>query len=132
MALCTICGGEMRDGVSCSDDPLIIGGQPYEPIRWGKERVPRSWTTSDFCRDCGVPIGGVHHHGCCVERCPLCFGQAMGCPCGEADEWLEEEEAEETFDFEELLNEARAQLRATSHRAPRQCMAHLFLRERPM
>jgi hypothetical protein len=29
----------------------------------------------------------VHHPGCCVERCPACLGQALGCECfGDPDD----------------------------------------------
>lgn len=34
-----------------------------------------------FCHDCGTPRNGLHHPGCDVERCPLCLGQAIACPC---------------------------------------------------
>jgi hypothetical protein len=142
MAVCGICDGEMREGVSCSDDPLIIGGQPYEPIRWGKERRSSRWTIPDLCTDCGTPIGGVHHHGCCVERCPLCLGQAMWCPCIAADQRREEEEemlaavAETEADMSTYADaeseRGHTRLRAMTDRTPRQCMAHLFLRERPV
>lgn len=86
MAVCSECGGEMLDRVSCKADPIMIDGQAYEPIRWGEEERSKRWTLPDHCRDCYVPVGGVHHPGCCVERCPVCLGQAFGCPCFMVDE----------------------------------------------
>jgi hypothetical protein len=69
------------DEISCLSDPIPIGGGFFEPIRWGDERRSSRWVIDFPCRDCRTPIGGVHHPGCCVERCPACLGQALGCPC---------------------------------------------------
>ena len=38
MAVCPHCNGEMKEGISCRPDPIIIGDAAYEPIRWGDER----------------------------------------------------------------------------------------------
>jgi len=81
MAICTRCGGETTDGISCLTDPIIIGGKSYAPVRWGQELRPRHRYEPDECRDCGTPLGGAHHPGCCLERCPACHGQALRCPC---------------------------------------------------
>ncbi len=81
MAICSQCGGEMTDGISCLTDPLIIGRRAYAPVRWGQELRPRHRYEPEECRDCGTPLGGVHHPGCCIERCPACHGQAISCGC---------------------------------------------------
>ena len=81
MAICSHCGGEMTEGISCLTDPIIIGGKAYAPIPWGQELRPRHRYEPEECRDCGTPLGGIHHPGCCMERCPACHGQAIGCDC---------------------------------------------------
>jgi hypothetical protein len=83
MSVCAHCDGEMTEGISCRPDPIAIGGEAFEPIRWGDEGENRSRARRvDFnCSDCCTPPGGVHHRGCRVERCPACLGQALGCPC---------------------------------------------------
>jgi len=81
MAICAHCGGEMTEGISCLTDPVMIGGKAYSPIRWGQEPRPRHRYEPEECRDCGTPMGGVHHPGCAMERCPACHGQAIGCGC---------------------------------------------------
>jgi len=86
MGMCPQCEGEMMEGISCLSDPIIIGGDPFEPIRWGDEMEASRWVIDFPCRDCRTPIGGVHHPGCCAERCPACLGQAFGCPCFGSDD----------------------------------------------
>ena len=81
MAICAHCGGEMTEGISCLTDPVIIDGKVYAPIRWGQELRPRHRYEPEECRDCATPLGGVHHPGCCLERCPACHGQAISCGC---------------------------------------------------
>ena len=63
MPICSHCGGEMTDGISCLTDPVIIGGKAYAPVRWGQELRPRHRYEPEECRDCGTPLGGVHHPG---------------------------------------------------------------------
>jgi hypothetical protein len=88
MAVCNYCGLEMMAAVSCTDTPIVIRGLEYKPIRNGRKR--------GRCGDCGAPPGGVHHHGCDMERCPACRGQSISCGCvwaGEehlSEDWLEE------------------------------------------
>jgi len=99
MATCPQCEGEMIDEVSCLSDPIPIGGGFFEPIRWGDERRSSRWVVDFPCRDCRTPIGGVHHPGCCVERCPACLGQALGCPCfGTDDDDLDDDDLDDDDD----------------------------------
>jgi hypothetical protein len=81
MAICATCGGEMTQYISCDPAVIRIGDTNHAPIRWGDEPCPWHESTQSRCHDCGTPPGGVHHPGCCVERCPACLGQALGCPC---------------------------------------------------
>jgi hypothetical protein len=116
MALCTICDNEMTNLVSCSPDSISLGGRLFELIRWGDERS--DYPADCPCRDCGTPLGGVHHFGCCVERCPACFDQRAWCRCNiEDDPYDDDDEYDE--DDEELAPAATttwatAALRAAS------------------
>ncbi|HUC03846.1 MAG TPA: hypothetical protein VL961_00510 [Acidimicrobiales bacterium] len=101
MSVCSHCGEEMLRQVSCSPDGYVVAGVPYQPVRWGAEKPPGSWDVSGPCTDCGTPVGGVHHPGCCVEQCPACLGQVLSCPCHAP--------------FEECLTTA-APKRCSSHR----------------
>jgi hypothetical protein len=92
MAVCTICQQEMVDEVSCSADPLDIGGELYEPIRWGREAGYRRDLPPVRCHDCGVWPGGVHHHGCDCEECPACHGQAISCDCDRLEDGWDPDE----------------------------------------
>ena len=94
MPICPTCEGEIAERISCLSAPVEIDGELFDPIRWGDERGSRRsgkrWRVDAPCRDCGTPPGGVHHPGCCLESCPKCFGQALGCPCfGDPDDELD-------------------------------------------
>ena len=57
------------DGV---DHPRIpYGSEP--DLDWGAEVGP--------CHDCAALKGELHATGCDVERCPVCGGQVITCPC---------------------------------------------------
>jgi len=43
------------------------------PVEYGQEQHPLS--TSDRCRDCGAPMGTMHHVACLCSECPRCHGQ---------------------------------------------------------
>jgi hypothetical protein len=85
----------MRVADGCSEAPIVMAdGTTYEPIRYGDERGWRR--TSERCGDCNVLAGRVHHHGCDMERCPQCLGQAMSCGCL----WEGEEHSSEDWEDE--------------------------------
>lgn len=96
MATCPYCATEMLEVDGCTDEPIVIDGQAYLPVRYGRERGRRGVRVR--CPDCGVLPGSVHHHGCDMEQCPRCSRQSITCDClwaGEehlSDEWLEEME----------------------------------------
>lgn len=56
-------------------------GEIMEPIRYGDPREGCFAEHSERCHDCNVAVGGIHHRGCDVERCPRCFVQIIGCAC---------------------------------------------------
>ena len=87
MTACPRCMREMLASVSCNPDPFIIGGEVFEPLPWSNERRFGRAPANFACRDCGTPPGGIHHHGCDVEECPVCHGQAITCGCAEVGEW---------------------------------------------
>jgi hypothetical protein len=75
MAACLTCQREMLMAPSCRPR---LGA-----VRYGSEQVvPDPWP--ERCRDCAVTDGGIHHDGCCLEECPACGGQRLGCPCNRA------------------------------------------------
>jgi hypothetical protein len=94
MAVCKYCGLEMTVADGCAEAPIVIDGQSYQPIRFGRE--PSLLRAVHRCGDCGARPGRVHHHGCDVEKCPACMGQSIACDCiwaGEEhlrEEWIEE------------------------------------------
>ena len=94
VAVCNYCGLEMTESDGCTDDPIVIRGQAYKPIRHGRERGMRGVTSR--CHDCHVVPGRVHHHGCDMEDCPACGRQSISCGCvwaGEehlSEDWIDE------------------------------------------
>lgn len=83
--ICPACGQDMRDAESCGGPLLQVAGQVYERVRFGQESGNR-WEDFDFCPECGVSHGGLHHPGCDVEECPRCRTQYLFCGCGEEDD----------------------------------------------
>jgi hypothetical protein len=125
MVMCQQCKGEMMEEISCLSGPIAMVGGYFEPIRWGDERGSRRWAVDVPCRDCATPVGGVHHPGCCLEQCPACHGQALGCPCfGYAEDDDDDADSDDDADG----NDDDGNLAAHVRRVTR-CRVHLYLRQ---
>ncbi len=83
--ICPACGQDMRDAESCYGPMIQVAGQVYERVRFGQESGNR-WEEFDFCPECGVSHGGLHHPGCDIEECPRCGTQYLSCDCGAEDD----------------------------------------------
>ncbi len=57
---------------------FIINSVEYDRVRYGDgdDDLPHA-----TCDDCGVRRGKLHLHGCDLEPCPRCGGQAITCDC---------------------------------------------------
>ncbi len=83
--ICPACGQDKRDAESCGGPMIQVAGQVYDRVRFGQESGNR-WEEFDFCPECGVSHGSLHHPGCDLEECPRCRTQYLSCSCGEADD----------------------------------------------
>ena len=83
--ICPACGQDKRDAESCGGPLIQVAGEVFERVRFGQESGNR-WEEFDYCPECGVSYGGIHHVGCDVEECPRCRTQYLSCDCGEADD----------------------------------------------
>lgn len=60
---------------------LHLRGVPVPALTYGREpgwTLPRPDTR---CADCGVAVGGLHHLGCDIARCPTRYRQLLSCGC---------------------------------------------------
>lgn len=81
--ICEFCQNEMDTAIDCvgNHTALFPDGERLPTIPYAHP------TDEDArCGDCGVAVGGSHHLGCGVERCPRCGGQRIGCDCGSMEE----------------------------------------------
>ena len=69
---CELCGADLSVAVSCQ--------RALRPgvVRFGSEFGSEH---AAACRDCGVPVGGVHHLGCAVAWCSVHDAQRLRCDC---------------------------------------------------
>lgn len=76
MAKCGWCEKEMLDEsvCGCSDNTQVV-----YPDGLALKSLPYDYESR--CGDCGVAVGGNHHPGCDMEKCPRCAGQLISCGC---------------------------------------------------
>ena len=86
---CRACGVGMGspedEGCLVKTFPLTDGTE-VQRIPYGEEADDYGSGEGKPCGDCAVPVGGVHHVGCDVERCGRCGGQLITCDCPYDDE----------------------------------------------
>jgi hypothetical protein len=81
MAVCDVCEREMLEPRGCTLEQYdnFTDAVARLRIRYGDE--PDNPQPPALCHDCGAPTGELHHPGCDIERCPLCYGQVISCGC---------------------------------------------------
>lgn len=57
-----------------------IAGEVLERIPFGEDYAGEA-SGLPSCRDCAAARGQLHVPICCLEQCPSCGGQAIGCDC---------------------------------------------------
>lgn len=91
-ASCEDCQQPMSPGTACTYKRIIYSMPPTTGDPKGKRtrktfnRVPYAnhvRPEPHNCHDCNTPLGGIHHSGCDMERCPICGGQLISCDDGE-------------------------------------------------
>jgi hypothetical protein len=53
----------------------------FERIPFGQDYAGEE-SDAESCRDCAAARGQLHVPICCLEQCPRCGGQVLGCDCG--------------------------------------------------
>lgn len=75
-----------------TDRTYSIAGEVFERIPFGEDHAGKA-SDAASCRDCAAARGQLHVPICCLEQCPRCGGQAIGCDCIH-DEDLEDDDGE--------------------------------------
>ena len=73
--ICKHCRKKMSPFSRCSVTTFTLSDG-----RKVKRRPYRDISTSS-CPECNVKSGSCHHHGCPLERCPMCGGHIVTCKC---------------------------------------------------
>ena len=61
---------------------LVCNGKKTKRIKFGSsDEGFGNPQKGESCHDCAVIVGQYHVWGCDVERCPVCHGQLISCPC---------------------------------------------------
>lgn len=82
MATCPDCYRDIAESASCTRTHFQLVNRLIPRIPYGEERRPPTWYShEEYCDDCGVEIGGVHHRDCAIEQCPMCGDYAAVCNC---------------------------------------------------
>jgi hypothetical protein len=74
------------------DRTYSIAGEVFERIPFGEDYAGEA-SDAPSCRDCAAARGQLHVPVCCLEQCPRCGGQLIGCDC-EHDDDLEDDDGE--------------------------------------
>lgn len=90
MAECFECHQDMSVARSCTEAALFLVNGWFQRITYGSQHddIPKYFPARlpNRCGDCATLIGGYHHPGCDMERCPRCLGQLIACGCQDPDE----------------------------------------------
>jgi len=89
MAICGYCKKEMMESPdTCTGNHEVEfpDGEKLPSIPYYYDEDP-----GRRCHDCNVAVGGFHHPGCDMERCPLCGGQLISCGCLDTEDEEDEE-----------------------------------------
>ena len=83
MVVCKYCNGEMGVAIGCIPLPVVFKDtqKQIKRLRYGVDDEQDQAFHSERCPDCGCKVGGYHHVGCDIEKCPRCEGQFISCEC---------------------------------------------------
>ena len=79
---CDVCGGRIGFTVSCKKRTISYKGKTYKRIKVGDSGDVYEGKKKAICEDCHVSYGRWHHHGCKLEKCPICGERYATCEHG--------------------------------------------------